>query len=292
MKPPPFAYQRADSAEDAVERLAALGGEAKVLAGGQSLVPMLAFRLVRPTALVDLTRLHELRYIELDEHDGLCVGALTTHRDLELLPQRLRDSGHALLADSARFIGHLPIRTRGTVGGSIAHADPAAELCVLATLADADVVVVGQGGRRTLTAGEFFQGFLTTALEPDELVVEVRFPPLGSAVAVEEYARRHGDFALGLVTVALDLGDDGTCRAARIALGAVDDVPVRASSAEAALIGQRLDREVVDAAAHEATRELAPAGDASASSAYRRRLATSLLRRALERAATTDSAAA
>ena len=181
MKPAPFAYHRAHSVAEAVALLAELGDEAKILAGGLSLVPMMNFRLARPTALVDVSRIAGLSYLRADAADGLRIGALTTHRAVEISrdPAVLGDFG--VLPRSARWIGHYPIRSRGTFGGSIAHADPAAEWCLLAVLLDARIVLTGPDGQRTVPAAEFFEGYYSTAAGPDEMITEIWFPAARAA---------------------------------------------------------------------------------------------------------------
>jgi carbon-monoxide dehydrogenase medium subunit len=192
--------------------------------------------------------------------------------------------GYGVLRRVVPLVGHEPIRTRGTVGGSIAHADPAAEWPLVAVLLDAELVLLGAGGRRYVPARDFLRGYFTTALEPDEMVVEIRFPRPWPGAAIHEHARRHGDFALVSAAAAVDVAPDGRCRAARLALGAVADVPVRAGDAETALEGRALDDAAVDEAAELAARAIDPPDDVHASAAHRRRLAGVLLRRALREA--------
>ena len=175
MKPASFAYHRAASVGEALELLAREGEDAKVIAGGQSLVPLMAFRLARPSALIDINRITELRFVRRDG-DALRVGALATHRDIETNAEPGVLEGYSILPRAARFIGHYPIRTRGTFGGSIAHADPTAEWCMLALLLDTEIVIAGPQGSRTVAASDFFLGVFTTALGADEVVTEVHFP--------------------------------------------------------------------------------------------------------------------
>ncbi|MBD0358054.1 MAG: FAD binding domain-containing protein, partial [Rubrobacter sp.] len=186
MKPAAFKYQRANTVEEATEQLSELGDDAKLLAGGQSLVPMMNFRLVRPSALVDIGGIPDLQYIEPHEK-GLKIGALTPHRWVEEMEDPDLLEGFSVLKRAARWVGHYPIRTLGTFGGSIAHADPSAEWCMLATLLDAEVVAVGAEGERVIPASEFFHGFFMTALEADEMVVEVRFPRPAPHAALHEF---------------------------------------------------------------------------------------------------------
>jgi carbon-monoxide dehydrogenase medium subunit len=228
VKPAAFEYHRARSVAGAVGLLTELGDDAKVVAGGQSLVAMMNFRLARPEHLVDITHIDGLSGIRR-EGDTLRIGALTTHRAVEKAD--LGDFG--VLSRAMRWVGHLPIRTRGTVGGSIAHADATAEWCLLAALLDARIRVEGPAGARDIAAGEFFLGPFWTALEPDELIVELAFPwPLPRA-ALTEYADRRGDFAIVAAAVDLDHG--------RTVLGGVAPVPLLVQSLDADEIVAGLD---------------------------------------------------
>ncbi len=281
MKPPPFSYSRAESTDDAVAQLAQHGDDAKLLAGGQSLIPMLALRLARPSALIDVSRIGALRYA-VRAGDELRIGALTRHR--ELLGYDL-GPGYDLLRRVVPLVGHEPIRTRGTLGGSIAHADPAAEWPLVAVLLDAELVVTGPAGRsRRVAAREFLQGYFTTDLNHDEMLVEIRFARPWPAAAIHEHARRHGDFALASAAVAVNVDADGHCREARVAIGAVSDVPVRIAAAENALAGTRLDDAAIEDAGALAGEAIDPPDDAHASAAHRRRLAVALVKRALREA--------
>ena len=286
MKPASFAYHRAASVDEAVALLSREGEDAKVIAGGQSLVPLMAFRLARPSALVDIGRIAELRYVSRDG-DVLRIGALATHRDVEINREPGVLEGYGILPRAARFIGHYPIRTRGTFGGSIAHADPTSEWCMLALLLDAEVAVAGPNGIRTIAARDFFGGLFTTALAADEVVTEVRFPAPAPNAAIHEFARRQGDFAVVAASAALEL-DDGRVRSARIALAGVGDAPVRAAEAEAALAGTDVGFEAFAEAGRAAAEPLNPPSDIHGSSAYRRDLAAALVRRALAGAAGID----
>ena len=280
MKPAPFAYHRAFDVRGAVDFLAQLGDDAKLIAGGQSLVAMMNFRLARPSALIDLSRVEGLRYLRRDG-DALRIGALTTHHAVEVA-NGLGD-GFGVLPRAARWIGHYPIRTRGTVGGSIAHADPTAEWCLLAVLLDAEIVAQGREGRRTLPARQFFKGYFSTALRPDEVIVEVTFPRPAPNAALTEFARRQGDFAIVAAAVSLDLSGE-TCRSARIALGGVDATPIRVAEAERVLAGARVGSELFEEAAEVASRSIEPGSDAHGSAAYRRTLTRTLVARGLQEA--------
>jgi carbon-monoxide dehydrogenase medium subunit len=284
VKPPPFAYEAPRSLAAACELLARHGGDAKLLAGGQSLVPLLNFRLARPALLVDLNRVVELDYVRAGEDGAVAIGAMTRQRRVE------RDGAAAarspLLAQALPWIAHPQIRNRGTVGGSLAHADPAAELPGVAVTCDAQIQVNGPRGPRTIAAAEFFTGALSTSLRDDELIVEVRLPgwPANRRWAFEEFARRRGDFALAGIALYYDLDANG--RAANTHIGVIGAClrPHRVKEAEAAVNGNALTESTIQAAARalEAALEEAP-GDLHASAAYRRSLAGALLERALTR---------
>jgi carbon-monoxide dehydrogenase medium subunit/6-hydroxypseudooxynicotine dehydrogenase subunit alpha len=283
VKPPPFAYTRAESPEEAVAILAEAGDDAKALAGGQSLVPLLNFRLARPSLLVDINPLAQLDYLRIGANGaGLAVGALCRHATLERSTQ-LTGPWQAV-AEAVPMIGHYPIRARGTVGGSIAHADPSAELPVLLLAFDGEVEVLGPQGRRTIAAADLFRGPFTTVLGSDELLLEARFsmPPPGARTAFEEFSERAGDFALASVCAGVAV-EDGRCTWARVALGGVGSSPLRASGAEQALVGTALDKGAVAEAAELAAGACAPRGDFHGSSEFRRELVRELTARALAR---------
>lgn len=282
MKPPVFDYRRAASAEEAVGLLAELGDEAKLLAGGQSLVPMMNFRLARPTALVDIGRLDELRFVR-NERGTLVVGALARHTDLEHPSDPHVLDGFSVLGRAARQIGHYVIRQSGTFGGSLAHADPAAEWCMVALLLDAEVGILGPRGRRVVTAGDFFKGFLDTDLAPDEMVVDVRLSGAFPHAGFQEFARRHGDFAVVAAAAALSLEGD-VVREARVVLGGVGGSAVRSAEAEDALRGREASPEAFAAAGEAAAGAIDPPADLQGTPGYRRQLASVLVRRALTEA--------
>jgi aerobic carbon-monoxide dehydrogenase medium subunit len=282
VKPASFDYHRVDRVEDALERLAELGEDAKVLAGGQSLVPMMNFRLVRPPALVDVTRIPDLRYVARDG-DALRIGALTTHREVEMLRDPEVVAGYELLPRAARWVGHYPIRTRGTFGGSVAHADPSAEWCMLALLLDATIVARGPDGEREIPAADFFLGFFTSALEPGELLVEVRVPRPRPHAALHEFARRHGDFAIVAAAVAVEVDGDRLADA-RIVIGGVDEIPLRVTDAEAVLEGAEAGAEAFAEAGRAAGAAVEPSADIHGSAEYRKELTAVLVRRALAEA--------
>ncbi|MDQ6674328.1 MAG: xanthine dehydrogenase family protein subunit M [Chloroflexota bacterium] len=278
MKPAPFDYVAPGSLEAAVEALADGGADAKLLAGGQSLMPLMNFRLARPSLLIDLNRVEELAYIRPLEH-GTAIGAMTRQAKIERDAQLGRTQ--PLLVEAMGYVGHQAIRSRGTLGGSLAHADPAAEMPAVAVCLDAQLSVVGPRGRRTIAAEDFFLGFLTTALEPDEILVETWLPRLssGTGQAWVEFARRHGDFALVGVAVSLSLDGDQVCDA-QIVLTGVGGKPTRARDAETLLLGGRaLDRAL--AAADAARSTMNPDADIHASKEYRIHLAGVLTERAI-----------
>jgi carbon-monoxide dehydrogenase medium subunit len=283
VKPAPFAYHRAYSVGEAVALLAELGDEAKILAGGLSLVPMMNFRLARPTALVDVTRIEGLSYLRADTAGGggLRIGALTTHRTVELSRDPAVVGGFGVLPRSARWIGHYPIRSRGTFGGSIAHADPASEWCLLAVLLDAQVVLTGPGGERAVPAREFFQGYYTTTAGPDEMITELWFPRPARRAVLTEFAPRQGDFAVVAAAVSADV-EGGTCRSGRVVLGGVGPLPVEVDAGP--LAGQPATEDTWQAMGEHAAGQIDPPDDTHGSGAYRRTLTATLVSRALAEA--------
>ena len=284
MKLPQFEYSCPEKLADAVALLSAHGGEAKVLAGGQSLVPILAFRLAAPSLIVDLRKLDELRRIGIAT-DGITLGAMVRWRDI-LDNAELR-MAHPLLAAAIGHVAHYQIRNRGTVGGSLAHADPAAELPCIAVTCEAEIGLVGASGARTLAAADFFRGPLVTALRPDELIRDIRLPPWPPQrrFGFAEFARRSGDFALAGAAVFYDPDGDGKARNAHVgAIGAADR-PVRLESAEDALNGHAVDEQTIAAVAAAASAAADPPDDIHASGAYRRVLLGTMVERALKSAA-------
>jgi aerobic carbon-monoxide dehydrogenase medium subunit len=282
MKPAKFDYHRPATIDEAVAILERYEGEARVLAGGQSLVPMMNFRLATPAAIVDLNAVPGLADIEA-ENSVVRMGAMTRQRRIEFAP--LVAEKLPLLQEAVRWIGHLPTRTRGTVGGSIAHADPAAEIPMVLQTLEGEVVVRGPQGERRIPASELFLGALTTSLAPDEIITEVRFPvmPPGSRYAIEEFARRKGDFALAAIAVML-IQDGERCTTARLATAGVGPVTVRLREAEAILEERGLGESAVTAAAEKAAELVEPMSDHNASADYRRHLTAVLTRRALVKA--------
>jgi len=281
VKPAPFAYHRAYSVGEAVALLAEFGDEAKILAGGLSLVPMMNFRLARPSALVDVTRIEGLSYLRADATGGLRIGALTTHRAVELSRDPAVLAGFGVLPRSARWIGHYPIRSRGTFGGSVAHADPASEWCLLAVLLDAQVVLTGPAGERTVPARDFFQGYYTTTASPDEMITELWFPRPSPGAVLTEFAPRQGDFAVVAAAVSADV-EGGTCRSGRVVLGGVGPLPVEVDAG--ALAGQPATPATWQAMGEHAAGQIDPPEDTHGSGEYRRTLTATLVSRALAEA--------
>lgn len=282
MKPPPFDYLVPGSLDEALGLLAEKGGEAKVLAGGQSLVPVLNFRLAQPAFLVDLNGLDELDYIEVEDDGSIRIGAMTRQRRLERDP-RVQKSA-PLLAVTMPLIAHPQIRNRGTVGGSLAHADPSSELPVAAVALEAELVVRSERGERIVAATDFFVGLMTTALAEDELLCEFRVPatPLRTGWEFREIARRHGDYAHAGVAAGLTLADDGKISTARLVYLSAGEVPMSAGRACAILEGEEPSEELFAEAASTAGRdEVDPSDDIHASAAFKRHLAEALTRRAL-----------
>ena len=247
-------------------------------------MPMLAFRLAQPTLLVDLRKLADLRGIKISQK-GVTLGAMVRWREIED-DERLK-TAHPLLKAAVAHIAHYQIRNRGTVGGSLAHADPAAEMPGIAITCDAEIAVVGKAGARVIQAADFFQGALTTALTADEIIVEVRLPacPRERRWAFEEFARRRGDFAMAAAAVFFDQNDDGTAREAHVGVVGVADRPLRLPSVEAVLNGRTVDAAAIAEAEAAASAAVDPQDDIHASAAYRRALAGTMVERALKRAA-------
>jgi aerobic carbon-monoxide dehydrogenase medium subunit len=284
MKLPPLEYHAPHTLEEVLDLLHEHGDEAKVMAGGQSLMPMMAMRLARPAQLVDINDVGALGGID-DQGELLAFGATTRERDAErspLVAERL-----PVLAEALPFIGHVSIRNRGTIGGSIAHADASAELPAIALVTDAHLVARSSRGERTISADDFFVSHYTTTLSDDECLVEVRVPtgPPGAGWSFQEVARRPGDFALVGAVAMVTLADGGDVDRARICLFGVSDRPVRTGEVEAALAGATPSVGTFDAAATDAAENLEPASDMHGDSAYRRHLARVTVRRALTLAA-------
>ncbi len=285
MKPAPFKYYAPNTVEAALTHLTQHGYDAKVLAGGQSLIPTMNFRLAQPAVLVDLNPIESLNYIQPGSDGGLRIGAMTRQAQLERSP--LVAERAPLLAEAMPHIAHPQIRSRGTIGGSLVHADPAAELPAVSLVLNGRFTLQGPKGQRQLAAEDFFLGLFTTALELDELLVEVALPPMPprSGWAFVETARRHGDFALAGVAALVTLDNAGQCADARLAFLSVGDGAALAQNAASALRGQTPNADAIAAAAEiAAAKDIDPTGDIHASADFRRHLTKVLTRRALEQA--------
>jgi aerobic carbon-monoxide dehydrogenase medium subunit len=282
MKPPAFGYVRAESIEHAVETIGELGDDAKFIAGGQSLMPLMAVRLSWPSHLVDIGGVRELCGIAAVPGGALTIGASAVQRTVERSAEVA--AACPLLPEAISHIGHFPIRNRGTVGGSLAHGDPASELALCTVALDAQLVTQRPGNaRRAVPASGFFLGPLMTDLQPDELLVEVRIPawPAGAGWGFREFSRRSGDFAVAAVVAILRLAGDGTIAEGRIAVAGVGPVPSRVPAAEAVRHGRRPDAETFASAGAEVARSIDPQSDSNGSADYRRDLSAVLTERAL-----------
>jgi len=286
MKPAPFEYFSPTTVDEALFHLAEYGYEAKVLAGGQSLIPMMNFRLAQPSVIVDINKINELFYIrENQPEDGLRIGAMTRHSQVEhnaLVADRI-----PLISEAMHHIATVQVRSRGTFGGSLAHADPAAELAAVGVALDGSFLLRNQRGERWVSAHEFFIGLFTSVLEPDELLVEAKFPPLPTRTgsALVEVARRPHDFALVGVVAVVTLDEDEHCQRARLVFFSVGDGPVAAHQAVEMLRGNKLTPDSLRVAAETAAKlDIDPGSDIHASAEYRRHLAGVLSFRALEKA--------
>jgi aerobic carbon-monoxide dehydrogenase medium subunit len=284
MKAPVFEYASPSTIAEAVSLLASSNGNAKVISGGQSLMPMLAFRLASPGLLVDLKHLKNLASISVDD-DGVRLGARVRWCDIE--GDRRLARSHPLLAEAIKHVAHYQIRNRGTVGGSLAHADPSAEMPGVALTCDAQMTIVGSGGTRIEKAADFFTGPLQTSLEPDEILTEVHLPvwPVARRWAFREFARRKGDFAMAGVALFYDLDEKNRVIDAHIGAIGVSDCPIRLTAAEAALNGNMITEDAIAAAVGAATSSIDPPSDIHAPGAYRRSLIGTLLARGLQQSA-------
>jgi CO/xanthine dehydrogenase FAD-binding subunit len=285
MKPPPFDYHRPATLEEALSLKAQLGEDAKVLAGGQSLVPTMNYRLVQPTALIDLNDLVELDYISLNAEGDLHVGAMTRQRRLEFEP--IVEKELPLLHEAIPFIAHPQIRNRGTIGGSLVHADPASELPVVALAAEARFRVKNREGERSIAAEDFFLGMFMTDLQPDEILVEISFParPTRTGWSFMEVTRRAGDYAMMGVAILISLDGDGRCEKARMVYLNAGDGPIEAKNASEGLKGKSYSEATVEIAAVQASQEeIDPYGSVHATVEYQRHLAYVLTKRALQQA--------
>jgi carbon-monoxide dehydrogenase medium subunit len=283
MKLPPLDYACPSTLAEAVRLLAEGDGDAKAIAGGQSLMPVLAFRLAYPKLLVDLRKLEELRGIRISER-GVTLGAMVRWR--EILDDRRLEAAHPLLRAAVAHVAHYQIRNRGTVGGSLAHADPAAEMPGIAVACDAEISVIGKGGTRVILAADFFQGALTTALGSDEIIVETRLPawPASRRWGFQEFARRRGDFAMAGAALFYDPDAAGKAGNAHVGVIGVGDRPRRLAAVEAVLNGRLVDAAVMAEAESATSAAVEPQDDIHASAAYRRSLVGTMVERALKQA--------
>ena len=282
MKPAPFDYVIPSSVDEAVTLLSDEDVESQVLAGGQSLMPLLNMRMARPELIVDLGKLEALDFIRETEDGGLAVGAMTTKRSVEFSP--VAEKNQPLMHAATRLIAHPQIRNRGTMGGSLAQADPAAEYPAVALILDAQIHARGPDGERTIPASEFFFTYLTTALQENELLTEMRVPafPEARGWAFNEIARRHGDFAMAGSAVTLDLDASGHCANTRVVVFALGDTPLRAARVEEAINGEKPSQALFDSAVGMVTDGIEePLSDVHATAEYRAELARVLTRRAL-----------
>jgi carbon-monoxide dehydrogenase medium subunit len=283
MKPASFEYHAPATVDEALTLLQAGGPDSRVLAGGQSLIPMMNFRLAVPAVIIDLNRIPDLSYIK-DQGEVISIGAMTRQRAIEfsiVVAEKL-----PLLSEAIKLVGHLPTRSRGTIGGSIANADPAAEIPMVLQALDGEVVAYGPNGRRTIAAAELFRDAMTTSLSADEILIEVRLPavPAGAGCAVEEFARRHGDFAIAAIAVVIQR--EGTrCTRARIASAGISAHSERLRAAEQILEQHGLSESSIAQAAEAAAKVVEPMSDRNGSAAYRRQLTQVLTERAVRRAA-------
>jgi CO/xanthine dehydrogenase FAD-binding subunit len=283
MKPAKFEYFAPTTVDAAVQALAAANGEGKVLAGGQSLLPLLNFRMARPSVLIDLNGIKELSFIEL-RGESVAIGALTRHREIE--HSTLIASNLPVMSAAMRHVAHLAIRNRGTIGGSLSHADPAAELPMMAMFYGASLTVQGPEGRRAIAAKDFFVDALTNCLEPEDIVVEIEFPVLQhDGWAFEEVARRFGDFALASVAVSIRRGNSGI-EDARVAVMGVADTPLRLDNVEQQLCEIEVDSRMPDRFSEWVTSSVTPNSDLHGSGEYRKHLLCELAKRAMRTALT------
>lgn len=281
MKPASFDYHAPTSVDEVIALLKLHAGDARLLAGGQTLVPMMNFRLAAPAVIVDLNRIPSLAYIR---HDGdvVRIGAMTRQRAIEF--SSVVATHLPLLREAIKLVGHLPTRSRGTIGGSLANADPAAELPMVLQALDGEVGVRGPQGERSIPASALFQDAMTTNLAPEEMLIEVRLPVMsGAGFAVEEFARRHGDFAIAAIAAVIERDGDG-CRKARIATAGVSSHTCRLREAERVLEENGLSARAITQAAEKAATVVEPLSDHNASAQFRRHLTSVLTERALHRA--------
>ncbi len=285
MKPAPFKFFAPASIDEALDHLENYGYDAKILAGGQSLIPTMNFRLEQPAVLIDLNKVEDLFFIEQSEADAIRIGAMTRQRQVE--KSELIKANVPLVHEAMPFIAHPQIRNRGTVGGSIAHADPSGELPALALALEAKFKLVKKSGERWVVAKDFFVGLFSTDLQPEEILAEISIPvlPKRSGCAFQEISRRHGDYAMVGVAAVVTLDEQKKCTNAAITLLSVGDAPVQAHKAEQLLIGETASEKVIEAAAEMvSSADIDPPNDIHASAKFRRHLAKVLTKRVLTQA--------
>ncbi len=280
MKPAPFEYFDPTTKKEIFKLLDELGEDAKLLAGGQSLLPMMNFRLARPKYLIDINNIQNLDDIREDK-GHIHIGALTRETTIET--SDLIKSRIPILSEAIQYIGFLAIRNKGTIGGSISHADPSAELCLMMQILDAQIKVESSQDSRWVHAEDFFLTYLTTVLQPNEMVTEIRLPipPAGTVHAFQSFSLRRGDFAIVSVAIMLAINDNGICENAKIALGSVNPTPFRASEAEEMLNGKKIDEKLIHEAANQAAEASDPDYDIHSSVEYKREMARVFTRKGL-----------
>ncbi|MFD2001247.1 FAD binding domain-containing protein [Peribacillus frigoritolerans] len=283
MKPAKFNYLRPSSLEEAVHYLSEYGDDAKVLSGGQSLIPLLNMRLSTPKYIIDIGRVGGLSYIHADG-ESLVIGALTKHRDIE--KSKLVKEKCPLLSEAIRWVGHEQIRNRGTVGGSIAHGDPSAELPCVLTALRGEIVLADENGEEIVSPEEFFLTYMLTSLQPDQLVKEIRFPIIkpASGSAFVEVARRHGDFGLVEVAAVVDLSEEGSFSEVKLAIGGVNSIPTALEDVERLLFGKEPNEELFKKASDLTMELVEPESDLHGTAEYRRELSGTMVIRALKKA--------
>jgi CO/xanthine dehydrogenase FAD-binding subunit len=272
MKPAPFEYFDPMTKEEVFKLLDELADDAKLLAGGQSLLPMMNYRLARPMYLIDINKIRGMDYIR-EENGQIYIGALTRERSIE--ESELIKSKIPILVEAASSIGFLPIRNKGTIGGSIAHADPSAELCLMMQILEAQIKVESSQDSRWINAEDFFLTYLTTALQPNEMITEIKIPipPAGTVRSFQSFSWRQGDFAIVSVAIMLAINNGGMCENAKIGLGGVNPTPIRAMDAEGTLKGEKIGEKLIDAAASQAAEAADPDYDIHSSAEYKREMA-------------------
>jgi len=284
MRPKSFDYHQSSTVEQAIDLLESLGEEAKVLAGGLSLVPMMKLRLAAPEHVIDITKIPTLSYVTEGNDGSLSIGGLTAYRTLA--ESKLVQSKCPILAEVSRAIGDVQVRNRGTVAGNLAHADPSSDLTPVILALNAELVTVGSKGERTIKADDFFLDFFTTSLQPTELLVEIRIPAMlpNTGGAYKKLTQRAGDYAIASSAVVMTLDQKDICKTIRVVLGSVASVPGRAKQTEEALLGKRLKDDLIEESSELASQGIQPPADVHATSEYRTEMAKVMTKRALQEA--------